>query len=164
MWVDRVLLLAARMDLEVHVRRGRLGVAGVAGEAEHGAGLDAAAVLGIGGEGGQVGVEEGVAGVGVQPQPVAGDRERADAVDGAVGDREHGRAEGGEDVVALVLAGVGAGGAEVVGDVGVAVDGEGVALAGEALLDLGGLLALGLRLLLRLGGGGRASAWGWGWR
>ena len=42
-----------------------------------------------------------------------------------------------------MLAGVGAGGAEVVGDVGLAVDGEGVALAGEALLDLRGLLALG---------------------
>ena len=151
MRIDRVLLLAAGMDLEVHVRRGRLGVAGVAGEAEHGAGLDLAAVLGVGREGGEVGVEERVARLGVQPQAVAGDRQRADAVDGPVGDREHGGAEGGEDVVALVLAGVGAGGAEVVGDVGLAVDGEGVALAGEALLDLGGLPALGL---LRLGRAG----------
>ena len=48
-------------------------------------------------------------------------------------------------------AGVGAGRAEVVGDGGLAVDRERVALAGEALLDLRSLLALGL---LRLGGGG----------
>src|SRR5215213_4652944 len=46
MGVDRVL--AAGVDLEVHVRRRRLGVAGVAGEAENGAGLDLAAVDRVG--------------------------------------------------------------------------------------------------------------------
>src|SRR3954452_24320232 len=114
MRIDRVLGLAAGVDLEVDVRRGRLGVAGVAGEAEDVSGLDPAAILGVGGEGREVGVEERVAGVGVEPQAVAGDRERTHAVHGAVGDREHGSTKGGEDVVALVDAGVGAGGAEVV--------------------------------------------------
>src|SRR3954470_3555622 len=156
MRIDRVLVLAAGVDLEVHVGRRGLGVAGVAREAEDGAGFDLAAVLGVGGEGGEVGVEEGVAGRGVEPQAVAGDGQRADAVDGAVGDREHGGAEGGEDVVALMDAGVGAGGAEVVGGGRLAVDGERVALAGEALGDLGGALALRL-LLLGLGGGGRGG-------
>ena len=53
-------------------------------------------------EGREVRVEELVAAVGVDPQAVAGDRERADVLDDAVGDRHHGRPEVGEEVVALV--------------------------------------------------------------
>ena len=45
--VDRVRGLAARVDLEVQVRRGRLGITRVAGEAEDRAGLDRAAVLAV---------------------------------------------------------------------------------------------------------------------
>ena len=77
--VDR--LAVVRMDLEVDVRRRRLRVAGVADEAEQRAGLDLAAADGLGPERRQVGVEEAVAARGLQPQPVAADRERADPVE-----------------------------------------------------------------------------------
>ena len=66
---------AVGVDLEVQVRRGGLGVAGVADVAEDRAGLDVAVVDRGGREGGEVGVEELVAAVGVDPQAVAGDRQ-----------------------------------------------------------------------------------------
>ena len=76
--VDRVAV--AGVDLEVDVRRRRLRVAGVADEAEQRARLDPPAADRLGREGGEVRVEEAVAAVGLEPQPVAGDRQRADAV------------------------------------------------------------------------------------
>ena len=93
------------VDLEVQVRRGGLGVAGVADVAEDGARLDVAAVDRGGREGREVGVEELVAAVGVDPEPVAGDRQRADVGEHAVGGRDDRRAEVGEEVVALVRRG-----------------------------------------------------------
>ena len=81
-----------------------------------------------------MGVEERVAAVRAQPQPVARDRQRADTFDRAVGDGEHGRAERGEDVVALMGADL-ARGAEVVGHRGGPVDGEGEVAAGQATPD-----------------------------
>ena len=95
-------LAAVGVDLEVQVRRGRLGVAGVAHVAEDRPRLDVAVVDGGGRERGEVGVEELVAAVGVDPQAVAGDRQRADVLDRPVGDRHDRRAEVGEEVVALV--------------------------------------------------------------
>ena len=117
-------LAAAGVDLEVQVRRGRLGVAGVADVAEDRPRLDVAVVDRRRGEGREVRVEELVAAVGVDPQAVAGDRQRADVLDRAVGGRHDGRAEVGEQVVALVRAGVGAEGAERAADRRLAADRE----------------------------------------
>src|SRR5215218_10953961 len=128
--IDRPLV--ARVDLEVHVRRRRLGVARVADEAQQRARLDLAAAHRLRRERGQVRVEERVAALGLEPEPVAADRQRADAIQPPVRDGEHRAAERGEDVVALVGADL-ARGAEVVGDTRLAVDREDEAPAREAL-------------------------------
>ena len=126
-------------------------------------GLDRAAVHGVGGEGGEVGVEERVARLGVQPQAVAGDRQRADAVDGAVGDRERRARRTAAKMSLPSWTPVSARAApKSSADVGLAVDGEGVALAGEALRHLGRALALGL--LLRVASPAWRSRWRPAWR
>ena len=159
--------LAAGVDLEVHVRRRRLGVAGVAGEAEHGAGLDLAAVHGVGRERRQVGVEERVAGG--RCAATGGCRRSASVptrwtVPSATAST--GAPNGGEDVVALVGAGVGAGGAEVVGD-GRPCRRRGTRSAGRsgACGPWGRCVRLGVFFAFGFGRGGRGgrrrSAWGW---
>ena len=115
------------MDLEVQVVRGRLRVAGVADEADHGAGAHLAPVDGERREGGEVGVVELVALPVAEPEPEPAAVVPADREDGAVGDREERRAERGEDVLAVVPADAGPGRAERVGERRRAVDGEDVA-------------------------------------
>ena len=83
------------------VRRA-LGVAGVADEAEHLAGLDVHPVAGDRREGGEVRVVELVSLRVAQPEPVASDVVPADREDEPVGAGEDRRAERREDVVAVV--------------------------------------------------------------
>ena len=90
------------VDLEVQVRRRPLRVAGVAHEAEDGAGLDARPVDREGRERGEVRVVELVALTVAQPEPVASDVVPADREHRPVGAGEHGCAKGREDVVAVV--------------------------------------------------------------
>jgi hypothetical protein len=116
-----------RVDLEVHVRRRSVGVAGGADEAEHVACLDAPPVHRQRREGGEVRVVELVALVVAQPEAVAADVVPADGEDGPVGDRQEGGPERREDVVPVVVRDVGAGRAERVAVRRRAVDGEDVA-------------------------------------
>jgi hypothetical protein len=92
------------VHLEVEVERRALGVARVPDEAEDIAGADVPSVDGERRVGGEVGVVELVSALVAEPEAVAADVVPADLEDGAVGDREDRRAEGGEDVVAVVPA------------------------------------------------------------
>ncbi len=66
-----------------------------------------------------------------EPEPVAAERVPADGEDHALGDCEDRRAELGEDVVAVMPAGVGAEGTEAVAVRDLAVDGEDVRAGGQ---------------------------------
>ena len=169
MRIDRVLSSPPGWISKCDVRRGRLGVAGVAGEAEHGAGLDAAAVVGVGGEGGEVGVEERVAGVGVRA--TGGCRRSAACRRGSTvpsATASTGAPKGAKTSLPSWAPVSARAAPKSSATVGLAVDGERVALAGEALARPSGrLAALGLlRLGLRLGRGGRGGRrrGRWGWR
>ena len=93
---------ADRVDLEVEVVRRRLRVAGVADEADHGAGLHLVAVDGERRERREMGVVELVALPVTQPEPVAAEVVPADGEDGPVGDGEERGPERREDVLAVM--------------------------------------------------------------
>ena len=104
--IDRAVLAERaerhRMDLEVHVVRASVRVAGVPDEAEHLPRSHMRRVQGEWGEAREMGVVEGVARGVREPQAPAADLLPADVADRAVGDRDDGRAERGEQVVAVV--------------------------------------------------------------
>ena len=110
--VDRAVVAEVeqrhRVHLEVEVVRRALGVARVAHEADHLAGLHVRAVRRGRREGGEVRVVELVALLVEEPEPVAADLVPADREDGAVGDGDERLAELAEDVVAVVVGDVGA--------------------------------------------------------
>ena len=91
-----------RMNLEVKVRRRRERIAGVADEADHVAGLDALRVQSERRIAREMRVVELVAYAVAYPEPPAAEALPADAVERAVRDGDDGRAERGEDVVAVV--------------------------------------------------------------
>ena len=93
-----------RVDLEVEVHGRELGVAGLAHEAEHVAGLDLAAVDRERRVGREMRVVELVAGPVAQPQPPAADVVPADREHRPVGDREQRRPERREDVLTVMPA------------------------------------------------------------
>ena len=120
------------------------------------AGLDCAAVHRVGGEGGEVGVEERVAASvwSHRRLPEIGSVPTRWTVPSATAST--GAPNGAKTSLPSWTPVVGAGGAEVVGGGRLAVDGERVALAGEALGDLGARLRLGV-FFSWLGRGGRGG-------
>src|SRR5512132_1787466 len=100
------------MDLEVQVEGRPFGVAGVADEAEHGAGADLRVVERVRGVRREVRVVELVPPAVAEPETPAADLVPADGEDGAVRDGENRSAERREDVVAVVPGHVGPRGAE----------------------------------------------------
>ena len=132
-----------RVHLEVQVVGRPLGVAGVAHEPDDLARLHVCAVRGRGREGREMGVVELVSLLVEDPEPVAADLVPADREDRAVRDREERLAELAEDVVAVVIGDVGAGGAVGVDVRSRPVDREDIAAGRQLRVQLQGLRRAG---------------------